>query len=806
MSLLPSIQPTGNRPEPFFQVSPPIPCKPQRDPDERLTAGQLELFDTVPEDYDFIEAFLKQLPRARQREHFRHLYLREYRSIKDDGSIAFACGNKQRHHANSWLRSILGGRLKLVFEQYRCNVSWLQAFEGQSPKWLEDLIFDIKLSAKDEDYRAEVEAEYHSEKIKHQCDFWHNKQKQKASLPFYLITETKLKEIAFKLANAFSKYHYDYVKRIAALNQDKPLSQAEINQHFFNLYQQCGEACFTIGFSLPHWESHRNAKKIKSEVIDAALCKMVCEKYWFKRMRTVQRQMVEHIAIACGSVRRGVSQYISFEGFNSWLAQVKKNHDYLKQMIVENVDDPADQAELFDMYLKSSSNPALRRQELMNRLRGIEEWAENEGHIALFLTLTAPSKYHAQHDNGTENKKYNGSSPKATQGYLNKVWQQYRALLKKRQIAFYGMRVAEPHHDATPHWHLLLYIQPQHKDEVIRLFRLKALEEDGNERGAQKHRCKVEECDPTKGTPTSYIAKYISKNVNGFALDGECSDEDPKMLLKDNAKRARAWASTWKIHQFQFYGDKFVTLWRELRRLASQYAKQEKAEQKAREKAQANENQFDLALELSEKNTDVLQTYPKAWRFDDVTLSRATACADVGDYAAFVNTLTPNGFLSERKEIPLKMHYETSAPNQYNETRQIIKGVKNVFSLAEPILTRLKKWVIKKGDPNRHTEPHERSEAKLGGLARPWTCVSNCNQKERSILAQKIKNAVRPIAKPLNDHQIDRLLIGKRLILNHKHSIQVINNEIVITETHRPVKAIQADQGGALQKIWNLFA
>ncbi|CDF98031.1 hypothetical protein [Avibacterium paragallinarum] len=55
------------------------------------------------------------------------------------------------------------------------------------------------------------------------------------------------------------------------------------------------------------------------------------------------------------------------------------------------------------------------------------------------------------------------------------------------------------------------------------------------------------------------------------------------------------------------------------------------------------------------------------------------------------------------------MHYETSEPNHYNETRKIIKGVKNAFSLAEPILTRLKKWVIKKGDPNRHTKPHERS-------------------------------------------------------------------------------------------------
>lgn len=806
MSLLPSNHSTAsNRPEPFFQVSPPIPYKPQRDPDEQLTAAQLDLFETVPEDYEFVEEYLKQFPRARQRETFRKLYLREYRSVKDDGSIAFACGNKQRSHANTWLRETLGRRLKLVFAQYRCNVSWLQAFQGKNPKWLDDLIFDVKASARDESYRIEFEANYDGEKAARNYAFWQKKETQKASLPFYLLTETKLKDIANQLADAFSQYHYDYVTRIAKRNQGKKLSAVEIREHFLALYKQCGEACESMGFALNHWESHKTAKKIKGEVVDSALSRMVCNRYWFKRMRTVQRQMVEHIAIACGSVRRGVSLYVSYEGLREWKDQIKKNYDYLKQMIVENIDDPAEQAELFDMYLKSSSNPALRRQELMNRLRGIEEWAEQKGHIALFLTLTAPSKYHAQHVKGGENKKYNGASPKDTQRYLNNVWKKYRALLKKRRIAFYGMRVAEAHHDGTPHWHLLLYIEPKHKDEVIRLFRLKALEEDGDERGAEEHRCKVEECDPTQGTPTGYIVKYISKNINGFALDDEYSDEDPDVLLKDLAANARAWASIWRIRQFQFYGDKFVTLWRELRRLASQQAKEERAAQKAQAKTQANANQFNLDLSQPQEAPQA-KAYPKAWQFDDLTLARTIACADVGDYAAFVNALTPNGFLSERKDVPLKMYCETSEPNQYLETRQIIKGVKNVFTLDEPILTRTKKWVIKKGDPNRHTETHERSEANLGGLARPWTCVSNCNLEKRSILEQQIKDAVRPIAKPLNERQIDWVLKGNRLILNRKHSIKVINDEVIITESKQPVQAVQSDTSGVLQKIWDLFS
>ena len=273
-------------------------------------------------------------------------------------------------------------------------------------------------------------------------------------------------------------------------------------------------------------------------------------------MRTTQRRMVEHVAIACGEVRANAASYISNQSFQEWQLQQRKNHDYLRAMIIENIDNPEEQVELFDMFLKSSSNPALRRNEMMVRLRGLEEWAEENNNEALFLTLTAPSSFHA----GNGNKKWSGVNPRDTQNYLNKVWQQFRALLAKRDIKFYGMRVAEPHKDGTPHWHALAYVPAEHKEEVIRLFKQKALELDGDEKGAAKHRCKVEECDKTKGSATAYIAKYIAKNIDGFALAGEVSDEDPTLSLHDNALRVRAWASRWGIRQFQFYGGASISV------------------------------------------------------------------------------------------------------------------------------------------------------------------------------------------------------------------------------------------------------
>ncbi|MEX4380042.1 replication endonuclease [Haemophilus influenzae] len=587
------------------------------------TPLQLELFATNPVDFEFIEQKLENLPRQRQREYFRKLYLKAYRSVKDDGSIAFLLGNKQRRHANDYLRDILDVRLQKVFSQYNVNVDFLQAFIN-TPQWLLSVKDEMQQAVQFSTVPTREELAKHYNEL-HYSGFHFRllgtQQKQK-QLPFYLITESKLKKMAYEMATAFIRFQCDcshFLKN--GIEKD---NEGDIQGYFYQLYKWCGEIAFSAGFKIPHWEKIENDKRIKAEHIDSTLIRLTCEKWWFKQMRDIQKRMVEHIAIACGEVRANAASYISNQSFQEWQLQQRKNHDYLRAMIIENIDNPEEQVELFDMFLKSSSNPALRRNEMMVRLRGLEEWAEENNNEALFLTLTAPSSFHA----GNGNKKWSGVNPRDTQNYLNKVWQKFRALLSKRDIKFYGMRVAEPHKDGTPHWHALLYVQAEHKEEVIRLFRQKALELDGNEKGAAEHRCKVEECDKTKGSATAYIAKYIAKNIDGFALAGEVSDEDPTLSLHDNALRVRAWASRWGIRQFQFYGGASICVWRELRRLISGQA-------------------------------------------DDEIINKAQAAAGIAnDYAAYMEI--QGGALAKRADQPIKLDYETKPANKYGEQRKAI--------------------------------------------------------------------------------------------------------------------------------------
>ncbi|HEY9018628.1 replication endonuclease [Thiomicrospira sp.] len=231
---------------------------------------------------------------------------------------------------------------------------------------------------------------------------------------------------------------------------------------------------------------------------------------------------------------------------------------------------------------KSVSNPKIRKAELMVRIRGFEETSQALGHEALFVTLSCPSKYHRSFSKtGHENPNWGGFTPLDAQAYLNNVWQRIRASLDRSQIRFYGFRVAEPHHDGTPHWHILLFVNVNEAKPLTEIIQHYALLEDPDERGAKQHRCSFTKIDPKKGSATGYIAKYISKNIDGADIEHDSYGEN----AATSAERVNAWASCWGIRQFQQLGGPSVSVWREARRLKDFQTKDNKSLNELREAA-----------------------------------------------------------------------------------------------------------------------------------------------------------------------------------------------------------------------------
>ena len=421
----------------------------------------------------------------------------------------------------------------------------------------------------------------------------------------------------------------------------------------YTWYMHAGFIALQFNVTPPHWE--RVAKKFfdKNDIAPAVI-RMFTETWWRGRLRRIASSWREHLQVAIGNVSKKKHAYASKNCVTDWREQKRRTREFLKGLELE--DEDGNRISLIEKYDGSVANPAIRRCELMTRIRGFENICNELGYVGEFYTITAPSKYHATTKAGYRNTKWKGASPSETQSYLTNLWARIRAKLHREEIRIFGIRVAEPHHDGTPHWHMLMFMLPEDVESVRRIVRDYAWQEDNHElksEKAQKARFHAEAIDPEKGSATGYVAKYISKNIDGYALDGETDDESGE-LLKDTAPAVSAWAARWHIRQFQFIGGAPVTVYRELRRLAD------------------TETAHGLSVEFAAVHD----------------------AADVGDWAGYVNA--QGGPFVRRDDLQVRTLYESRAEfNQYGEETVCIRGVyDSAIGTGTPILTRLTQWKI----------------------------------------------------------------------------------------------------------------
>ena len=423
---------------------------------------------------------------------------------------------------------------------------------------------------------------------------------------------------------------------LAAYNGDSAVLFEDHTQA--ELYGQLAGMARAFNITPMHWQKYLKGG-LDARAAIASLSRLVNPDCWVRQLKAQRTRWREALLIAIGNVNRGKSPYASRQAIREVKARRQSNIDYLKSCDIENVE-TGERFSLIDKVMASISNPEIRRMELMSTIAGIEGYAAETGDVGMFITITTPSKFHPTRTVGKDKDKrvqFNRAwdkevyTPKDAQRYLCKVWSKIRTAFKDDGLQVYGMRVVEPHHDATPHWHMMLFTKPAQRQKVIEIMRKRAMAEDGEERGAAKNRFDCKHMN--RGGAAGYIAKYIAKNIDGYALEGE-RDHETGELLTDSAAAVTAWAATWRIPQFRPIGLPAMGAYRECRRIRS------------------------ISL------TDT---------FDD-EVEAVRAAADAGDFAAYI--AAQGGANVSRKDQTVRVARRVADElNAYDEDVQKIVGI-----------------------------------------------------------------------------------------------------------------------------------
>lgn len=304
------------------------------------------------------------------------------------------------------------------------------------------------------------------------------------------------------------------------------------------------------------------------------LARLKCVRFWRRVLRGVLAKSTEACSVLMGMVSNRDQCYASEMCVRRYRAQQASGRKVIEQTYLEN--EFGQQVAIAELADKGTGNRGLRLAEMMTRISGMDLIAQDMGHAGIFITVTCPSRMHSMLSvSGQANPKYDRTTPKEAQNYLANQWEKLGPWLDRRGVERYGFRVVEPHHDGCPHWHILLFYAPRTRTganarAVLQHgFNLYFLSNDSpNEPGAKQRRITYKRIDRSKGSAAAYIAKYISKNTTGLAMDVDLYGNP----IVTAVERVQAWASAsgWRIRQFQQIKGVPVGVWRELRRINPQ--------------------------------------------------------------------------------------------------------------------------------------------------------------------------------------------------------------------------------------------
>jgi hypothetical protein len=241
---------------------------------------------------------------------------------------------------------------------------------------------------------------------------------------------------------------------------------------------------------------------------------------WHRRqIRREAAQARQHLAAALRTVGRGAAPYADDYSVSRWRERQASAIAWAEKRVWQTEDG---KTVPMTTIISGKAETALFR--LSSISSGVDEIAQGAGLVPLWITMTLPPRFHPNPKRGRRSWTTD-LSPRLTDARCKQLWGRFRSRLRKSGVRRLGTRVWEAHEDGCPHIHALMYVAPDDADTVDR--HLLALcpepetpprDTDGN---AKRVASKLEPIDRERGSPTTYIRKYLTKTVTLPAAPGD---------------------------------------------------------------------------------------------------------------------------------------------------------------------------------------------------------------------------------------------------------------------------------------------
>ncbi len=357
------------------------------------------------------------------------------------------------------------------------------------------------------------------------------------------------------------------------------------------------------------WAERLLGSPVPGESVTTKMARVHDARFWRRAIRVVLMREREHFFLRLHLVGNRGEAYVSDAQLHTRTAQLRRQEKWMKDTVLIPRYLTPDALEAGAMTLKSvASSPVQRFAKLYTFVKAIDVLGQENGLAAGMLTITLEPEWHPNPSHGQN--RWNGGTPRDAHRSMGKRWQSVLRDLDRAGVGVSGLRVAEPHKDGCPHWHLWLLYRPAAESQILatvmkffpnklkvrapnrkgedstgadRVFDTVADLQTGAGRAAMyaKEGAQVElsRIDRRISSGASYAMKYLLKTVDA----GNNLNEQVGLLPKDkeeaqkkakreehkaSARRVDAYRALWGINAGQLFGvAKCLTAWDELRRL-----------------------------------------------------------------------------------------------------------------------------------------------------------------------------------------------------------------------------------------------